>query len=365
MHQKFKVLFCLFIYGLLIHAQNNSIVIISESGNPFYLFLNGKQINTSAQSDVKAFNARNGWNNIKIKKSDSIQFIYNDSIFINDKFKFTNKEFTYIIIEKGNNIKINFKSITEHSAPEKPFIPLPPKNIPILTDNNSYGNLYQMVNNKPVFLKNYNSENQLCANAINDTEINYALNLIDKANDPETAYGYLNQIIELNCYTVKQLEQLLNLSTIDIDKLNLAKKGYTHIQDPEHIEIIYSCFKYTSIKDAYISFVKEQKNISVQKKLNCTTPIDSSKYEVIYMKFKNTSNDNQKINIAKNICLNICMTTHQIKKISNLFTADSKKLELFKESIYTLTDKENIKSLANEFKYQGTKNDFLNFISKQ
>ena len=127
MHQKFKVLFYLLIYGLLINAQNNSIVILSESGNPFYLFINQIQINTSAQSDIKAFNIKNGWNNIEIKKSDSMQSIYKDSIFINSKSKFTNKDFTYILIEKGGHINLHFKSITEHSAPEKPFIPLPPK----------------------------------------------------------------------------------------------------------------------------------------------------------------------------------------------------------------------------------------------
>jgi len=244
MFQKIKVLFCILFYGLSIQSQNNSLIIFSEFGSPFYLKVNHEQINKIAQSNLKVFNLTSGVNLIEIKfQVDDKQIELKDSILISSNSKLLGKEFTYVLKEKEGNLQLQFKSISNQSGPSVPLVPEAPKEIIPLIDNSIYGNLYQSVNNKPNFYNNYDDETSTCKVLLTDKDITYAINLFKKVNDGEIAYKYLNQIIELNCYTVLQLKNLLEFTIIDIDRLNSAKKGYTHILDVENISTLFAIFK--------------------------------------------------------------------------------------------------------------------------
>jgi hypothetical protein len=62
--------------------------------------------------------------------------------------------------------------------------------------------------------------------------------------------------------------------------------------------------------------------------------------------------------------VDVCLSSVQIKKISELYTHDREKLEYMKCALNILTDKENNKNLVDEFQFQGTKDEFLKHISK-
>jgi hypothetical protein len=364
MVQKIKVLFYLLFCGLSIHSQNNALVIFSESGHPFFLSVNKESINKIAQSNIKVFDLALGWNLIEIKIPSIIKELrYKDSILLSTKSKFINKEFTYVLIEKENELALQFKSVSELSGPVNPPVPEAPKEEVPLIDNSIYGNLYQAVNNKPVFYKNYDVETNTCKTNLTDKEIKYALNLFKKANDNEAAYRYLNQILELNCYNTLQLKELLEYTPIDMDKLNSAKKAYSHITDLQNINTLLPIFKYQTMKDSYTSFIKEQADIVKQKNMNCKMPLDDKKFESIYSRIKNTGYDNDRLIVSKKALADVCLSSIQIKKISELFTHDREKLEFIKYTFNVLTDKENAKLFAEEFQYQGTKDDYLKYIS--
>jgi len=137
-----------------------------------------------------------------------------------------------------------------------------------------------------VFYDNYDDSISLCKNTLSEKEIKYAINLFKKANDNEASYRYLNSIIDNNCYTVLQLKELLETASIDMDKLNSAKRAYTHIIDLQNINTLLPIFKYPTMKESYISFVKEQENIIKQKSMNCLIPISEAKFEELSTKIK-------------------------------------------------------------------------------
>jgi len=364
MVQKIKVLIYLLFIGLAIKAQNNSLVIFSASGNPFYITFNNETINTIAQSNVKIFDVNAGSTALEIKMpigTKELQF--KDSIFLSSNSKFVNKEFTYVLIEKGEKLELQFISVSELSGPKTPPVPPQPKEVIPLVDNSIYGILYKAVNNKPIFYTNYDNETSTCKEALTDKEIKYAINLMAKANDREAAYRYLTQIIDLNCYSTIQLKQLLETAPIDMDRLNSAKKAYSHVSDPQNIYTILSIFKYPAMKESYGSFLKEEENTIKQKSLNCHEPATDDKFNSLYSKIKNTPYENEKLNLSKKLLVDICLSSLQIKKLGELFTHDREKLEYMKCACNILTDKENTKNLVQEFQYQGTKEEFLKYIS--
>ncbi len=363
MTQKIKVLFYLLFCGLSVQSQNNSLVIFSESGNPFLLSVNNELINKNAQSNVKVFNFSLGWNQIFIKIPNKEQSL-KDSILLSSKSKFLNKEFTYVLTEKEGKLALLFKSVSELSGPETPPIPEAPKETAPLIDNSIYGNLYQAVNNKPVFYKNFNNETSTCNVALSDKEIKYALALFKKANDSEAAYRYLNQIIELNCYTVLQLKELLESTPIDMDRLNSAKKAYTHLSDQQNANTLLVIFKYPTMKESFTSFIKEQEDIIKQKNRNCKEPINDSEFEVLMSKVKKAPYENEKLIISKKLLVDVCISSTQSKKLCELFTHDREKMELLKSVYNVLTDKNNAAILADEFQFKEAKEDYLKYISK-
>ena len=243
MFQKIKVLIYFLFIGFTLSSQNNSLVIFSASGNPFYLSVNGERINKTAQSNNKVFNLGIGWHKIEIKIPNIIKELrLKDSILLSDKSKFLNKEFTYVLIEKGEKLELQFKCVSEQSGPEIPPVPLEPKEAAPLVDNSIYGNLYQAVNNKPKFYDNYDKETSACKVVLTDKEIKYGISLMKKTNDKEAAYRYLTQIIDLNCYSTIQLKELLETAPIDMDRLNSAKKAYSHIKFPNPEELHVSLY---------------------------------------------------------------------------------------------------------------------------
>ena len=365
MFQKIKVLFYLFFYGLSVQSQNNTLVIFSASGTPFFLSVNHNTINKLVDANIKIFDLTTGWNFIEIKMPGGDKELeFKDSILLKSNSKFFNKEFTYALIEKEGKLQLKFKSVSEQSGPSVPPVPDAPKEVVPLEDNSIYGNLYQAVKNKPVFYTNYDKETSTCKVALTDKEIKYAINLMNKANDKEAAYRYLTQIIDLNCYTTIQLKELLETAPIDMDRLNSAKKAYSHILDQQNINTLLPIFKYTVMKESYTSFLKEQENIIKQKSLQCKEPINDIKFDGLFSKIKNTAYENEKIIISKKLLVDVCLSSIQIKKISELYTHDREKLEFMKCAFNVLTDKENAKTLADEFQYNGTKDEFLKYISK-
>ncbi len=361
---KIKALFYLLFCWFSVRSQTNSLVIFSGSGNPFYLTVNHSPVNTSIQSNVKVFNLFSGWNLVEIKMPfNGAELLYSDSILLSCESKFANKEFTYVVTEKEGKLKLQFKSTSEHSGPEVPPVPEAPKELIPLVDNSIYGNLYQAVKNKPVFFNNYDKEADFCKTVLTDKEIKYALNLFNKANDDEAKHRYLIQIIDNNCYTSLQIKELIEQVKIDMDRLNASRRAYRHVTDKENISILMPMFRYQVMKENFTAFLKEEQNITKQKSLQCKEPTTEAKFNTLYNSIKSTAYENEKLKLSKKLLADVCLSSQQIKQLSELITHDREKIEFMKYAFNVLTDKENAGSLADEFQFKDTKDEFLKYIS--
>lgn len=363
-----KYLVCIWCcFGIFesLFSQDNSIVIVSAIGKPIYVMINGDSINKKEQGIVKAFQVGSGNQHIKITaKINKTTLEYSDSILLSDKSKFINKEFTYGLILENEKLALVFKSVSEKSGPKTPIIPTEPKEVVPLEDNSKYGNLYQAKNNKPVFYSNYNAVSKSCMSNLTEKEIQYALNLITKANDDERKVRYVLEILINNCYSVSQIKQVINTLSIDMDKLNSCKTAYEHLTDKQNASTFLEILKYESMKESYVDFLKDQTTLLQQTQLNCVTPVDEKQFDEFLNKIKIGGYENEKIKVCKKIFASHCFSTEQIKKIAVFFSHDRETFELFKTAYPVITDKENAKTLISEFQFSETKTEFLQFISK-
>lgn len=365
MSYKYLTLVAFLFFCLLTKSQSNALVFVSETGNPFFLKVNGNPINKEAQSIVKAFDIGLGWQIVEINTVISNStFNLKDSIKINDKPQHLNKEFTYAVVLQEGKLKLAFKSVSELSGPQTPTIPIAPKEIIPLEDNSIYGKLYKAVNNKPQFFDNYTDSTDNCSTELTDKEILYAINLLSKCNDDFTKQNYLNQIIDNNCFNTNQIKQLIELFPTDIDRMNLAKKSYSHISDKENASLLLAILKYQSMKESYSNYIKDQENVIKQKNLKCSIPINENQFNEVFTKIKNGGYEYEKVIVAKKQLVNICLSTAQVKNIATLFTHDRETIEFLKSAYNVITDKENSKGLANELQFKESKEEFLKYISK-
>ncbi len=365
MPQKYILLVITVLSGFILKSQSNSLVIFSTSGNPFLLKVDEASINTMPQSNIKAFDLSIGWHHIEITSTlTTTQLHLKDSILFVNEPKYANKEFTYELTDHAKKVCIKFKSVSELSGPPTPPIPEAPKIAGPVVDNSIYGNLYKAKDNKPVFYLNYITTTSACYTVLTDNDIQYGVKLLNNCNDEDRRTGYLNQIINLNCYTSAQLSLLINCFPAEMDRLTFAKLAYLHISDKKNVTLLYPSFKYQTIKDNYTTFVEEQEGKLKQKDMKCTQPLEDSKFNEFYAKIKNSGYENEKLTAAKKVLISVCLSSLQLKSLTQLFNHDREKSECLKFAYPILTDKENAAALAEEFQFKETKDDFLKFISK-
>lgn len=365
MYRTFLIsLFSIFLYNSYAQVLNNNLVIISETGNRFILYVNGEKINTEPQADVKAFRISEGWCKLKVEFEKG-NIVLSDSIHIKDFEKNNHKEITYSIQQsEGKPGKLKFVSIGEPSGPETPKVAEAPIDKGPVIDNTIYGNLYKANENKPVFYRNYNDSLKTCNVDLTDTDIKHLFNLVTKSNDIQNKFNYVEATVDKNCYTCAQLSKILSLLEVEMDKLKLAKRGYLHIKDKANASAVSEVFNFKSMKEDYQLFLKEMANAEHQQNLHCTVAISNESLQDIIASIKKVQYENDRIKTAKDKVVNNCLNTQQVQSLLEIFTHDREKMELAKSAYAITIDKDNYKILVENFMFSENKKEFLQFISK-
>ncbi len=360
---KFFIIFLSSCFVCSSQVLNNNLVVFSENGNPFTLYVNGELINNEPQVNIKAFNISEGWCKLKaIFEKDNT--VVSDSIHIKPFQKNSYKEITYSIKQGAKGNKFVFVSMSDLSAPQTPKVPEPPVIKGPVADNNLYGNLYRAKDNKPVFFRNYNDTTGKCKLSLSDDDVLHGINLITKSNDIHDKYSYTETIIEYNCYTVNQLSPFLSLLETEMDKLKIAKRAYPHLTDKNNIHKIGELFLFKSVKEEFEYFLEETANKEHQLSLKCAVAVSDGKVSEIINMIKKENYEHDKLRVAKEQTVNNCLSSAQVKKILDIFNHDRERMD-FVISAYNVTiDKENFKILEENFQFSENKTEFLKFISK-
>ncbi len=88
-----------------------------------------------------------------------------------------------------------------------------------------------------------------------------------------------------------------------------------------------------------------------QGKRNCVTPVSNIVYQQLFASLKSRQDETQKLNMAKRIARENCMTTDQVKKIAEIFENDYNRLAYVQLAYDNTTDKDNFYEIYNSFTY--------------
>lgn len=367
MHKTALIFFFFLVTAAPIFSQayDNNLVVYSNDQSPFTLYLNDEKVNAAPEVNVKAYHVGEGWQKLKVEFSgEKSKGTFSDSIRIRPIERNNNTEITYMIASRGGKYSLMFMSQSIFSGPAAPPVPESPKETVALIDNSIYGNLYRAVDNKPVFFNNYDVMSGSCKNDLNDKEIKYALQLIDKTNDFEDKYRYIEKIVMYNCYTTKQISQLLGVLEIEMDKLKLAQKAHDHLKDVDKAANLVSLFKYPTFKEQYQAYLAQVAVEQKQKNMNCSAGMPDAEFAALYERLKKTPNEFEKTKQAAKELNSRCYSAAQLIQVMNLFIHDRERLEYATAAKFVVADKENYPALGDAFLFSETKGEFLRSISE-
>ena len=216
--------FC--ISGLL-KAQNN-LILLTESGAPFWLYLNEQKINDSAQSIVKAAKIWDDTCRLKVvyadkKLSDFIATAY----FLQNGKSCKNLEFTYSVEKVKGKSVLTFVSTNILLADSVS-----------LKKQAARVKYFAIVQKKEQDAKNKSAGNYpsptLCTKLMNDSLLEKEIAQLKTNHIERERTKDAKWLISNNCLNVVQMEKILTAFDYDDAKLVLSEFAYDYITDKQN-----------------------------------------------------------------------------------------------------------------------------------
>ncbi|HXB41215.1 MAG TPA: DUF4476 domain-containing protein [Bacteroidia bacterium] len=224
--QYFAVLLT-FSFGIA--AAQNNLIVLTEKGSLFTLYVNDIKINDSIQSEVTAVKLFDDTCTVKIQFADKNISTFGAKIFLTVSGKTVSKrEFTYSLSEEKGKRKLNFISVNyiqsdttaKQQAPElkikKIFTDLEKQR----QEQNKLNEIYP-----PPFT---------CKNVISDSLLQAQLKLLRDEHFEISRMKDGKWFVSNYCINAKQLTLLLDVFDRRDSKVKIAEFAFDYIEDPHN-----------------------------------------------------------------------------------------------------------------------------------
>ncbi len=239
--------------------------IFSESGEPFFMYLNGELQNESPKTNIRIENLNQRYYNVKIifenKNLKSILKNY-VSVTSNDGLTFEEATYKIKIDEKSKKTKLNYFSGT-------PIIPdfIPPSNVFVINkpepanqnvNINTGINININNNNLPVTGQNSKKSRDYNYQAMNSNEFETVLNAIKKESFDDNKLAIAKNILLNNYLSTKQISQIAPYFSFSQNQMIFVKNAYNRCTDIKNYYLIKDIFKFDSDKKEFMNFINNQ-----------------------------------------------------------------------------------------------------------
>lgn len=240
----FIILFCT---ASILKAQNK-LIIISENGEPFWLYINQEKVNDSALVIAKSGKVVEDSCSVIIKFTDKkIAEVNSSVVLLQNGKKCENLEFTYAIETTKKGRELKFISIdsanksTQASNHVKDFLL----------------NFREEQNVKNKLTENYPAP-ITCTKTISDSLLERQIKTLQNNHIELNRVKDAKWFISNNCLSISQLEKVFTAFDYDDSKVQLAKFGYDYFIDKENFLNILTSIKYKSEKEELKTFYTEK-----------------------------------------------------------------------------------------------------------
>ncbi|MGZ3861811.1 MAG: DUF4476 domain-containing protein [Bacteroidia bacterium] len=227
---------CLFICSLFLSflstAQNN-LIVLDENGEKFFLFIEGKQVNDSAQTEVKAIKIYEDTFSIKAVFHDKNIPAFTGKVFmlVNGKAA-TKKEFTYSIARQKDKNKINFISVNDILSDTT----LKPQNVE--TKIMSIFTAEELKKTESDRANGIYPPPEPCKKAIGDSLLQVNLKAMRDNHIEMNRIKDAKWFMSHQCINASQLLELLQIFDYVNSKVDLAKFAFDYMEDHRNFLVI-------------------------------------------------------------------------------------------------------------------------------
>lgn len=157
-----------------------------------------------------------------------------------------------------------------------------------------------------------------------------------------------------NCLSLAQLMKLSSLLVNEDNRMRVLKNCFPRVYDQEH---------YASAAVVFSTQPKQQEwNAFATAYLTPPCVVSDEAFAPLLKQISDKSFPNEKITLIKMMANDRCFNTSQLKKISEQFTSDGDRMEVFKYCYAKCPDKQNYYQLADQLTFSTNKQELNRFI---
>lgn len=360
----------LFCFGAMYSQSNNSLTVFTEGGERFYLILNGVKQNTTSETNVKA----TGINGEQVKAKvifdqqgipdcdKTVPMMWAAELVSNTEFVFSIKK------NKKGQYKWDFVSQS----------PIQGVNNVINTNNDQSQNNFS--NNSQNTNQNLNTTNtNTNSNTSTNTNLNMQTNGVGMNNSVTTTTASTTTTNNANNNANGQIGINFGVNVPGINlNMNVNDAGLNNTNMNTNTNST------TTITTTTTSYTTSTGNNNINQSNNS---LDNSNANQNSNQFNNAGNcglamtnleyndakksieakpfDDTRLNIAKQIADNNCMTVEQIKGIASVFSFEDNKLEFAKYAYDRCTEKKNYYKVGDIFKFDSNVNELNEYVNSK
>ena len=226
---------CLLVFTVYCKAQNN-LIVWDENGQKFLLFVDDKQINDSAQSEVKASKIYDDTCHIKAVFQNKNNPDFNAKVFLVENGKAVSlRDFTYSISKDKGKMKLNFISMnytlsdtsTKVLSPEARIKSIFTAKAKQKEENDKLNDIYPPPS--------------ACIKAISDSAFQKKIKILKDNHIALQRMREAKWFVSHNCINTKQLIQLLATFDYNHDKTVIGQFAFDYLEDHRNfLEVVDS-----------------------------------------------------------------------------------------------------------------------------
>lgn len=265
-----------------------NVVVFSEDGEKFVLFINGIQQNNEPQSNVQATNLTAQVSNLRLEFTNLAYPVLKQNLYAEPGFEHTmrvkktkKKAIKLQYFGKtplsGNNTDSHTNSIENNTASESSEVTTntvtqPAENSINVIDvnvgnNTTVVNVIQSNNSSPKYpnqnttmpVDNVSSSNSSgCVTPMSVASFESFKKLVQEKPFSETKLSTAKAGTKNTCLTSEQIKSICDLFMVDNDKLDYAKYAYQYCFNKSNYVIVSKAFKFTNTTKEFNTFLESQ-----------------------------------------------------------------------------------------------------------
>jgi len=319
----------------IVTVSQNNLVVFTDDGEEFILFVNSVQLNEMPMANVKAENLTGDGVRIKLAFNNKSIPELSKSVY----FENQGREYTFVV-KKNNKDKYVMRYMTE-----SPIVDVPPQNIPV--DETVYENPQYSVN----------TPNETVTGTIVTETVSTTTGEPINAGSTSFSMSVTEEGINMQ---VKENEMPESVN-FDLNVGGGGTQTQTTVTTTTTTTYNESVTVHSSETEAYDAG-SEINSIVVAGR--CVYPVDNTEFSDIKTSINKKSFEDSKLVLAKQIIKSKCLKSEQIRDIMKMFDFEDTRLEFAKYAYEYVYDPDNYYIVNDAFQFEMTIEELDEFISK-